>query len=222
MFGRRKKATIHVPSLEIPSVELGGGRLPTIRTPELRTPEVELPRVEIPRVEIPRVEIPRIEVPRIEVPSVALGGLRLPQIETPTIQTPRLDFELMAQPPFVRRRRTSPILRALMFVVGIGLGLAVGGLIAALLAPATGEETRRRLRELVGGLAPAGGSRGGDETSTLPAATGAVRDGVAGLISNPKGRFQVALEEARKEREAKERELRAEFETAKRTGEKPN
>src|SRR5881628_1466127 len=126
-------------SSDLPSVELGGGRLPTIRTPELRTPEVELSRVEIPRIEIPSVQLPRVEIPRVEVPSVSLGGLRLPQIETPTIQTPRLDFELMAQPPFVRRRRRSPILRALMFVLGVGLGLAVGGLIAALLAPATGE-----------------------------------------------------------------------------------
>lgn len=207
MFGRRKRAraTLQIPSVEIPSLELGGGRLPTIRTPELRTPEIELPRVEIP--------------------SVDLGGLRLPHIETPSIQTPRFDFELLGQPPFVRtRRRTNPILRALLFLIGLGLGLVVGALIAALLAPATGEDTRRQLAGLVGGGAAGDGASGGGEAgrSGLPIATGAVREGVAGLLSNPKGRFQLALEEARRERESKERELRAEFETAKRTGQSPD
>ena len=95
---------------------------------------------------------------------------------------------------FRRRRRPNPIVQALKFVGGVGLGLIVGCLAAALLAPAAGEDTRRRLRELSAGE----------------------------LISNPKGRWQLALEEARKARDAKEQELLADLQTAKRTGSNPS
>jgi gas vesicle protein len=197
MFGRKPKATIHIPSVEIPSIELGGGRLPTFRTPEIRTPDFELPRVDLPSVE--------------------LGGLRIPHVETPELRIPRVDFELLSQPPFVRRRRTNPIVRVLKFGLGLGVGLLVGVVVAALLAPAAGEDTRRRIRELASGDV-ALPTLSGD---TAAVNSGAVREGVAGLLSNPKGRFQVALEEARKERASTEAKLMADFQTAQRTGENP-
>jgi gas vesicle protein len=137
---------------------------------------------------------------------------------------------LSTQPPFVRRRRANPIVQALKFVVGVGAGLVVGCLLAALLAPRAGEDTRRKLRELLQGgdgeASPESGgtAASGAASSTRPIAGGAVetiREGVAGLLANPKARFQVALEEARREREVRERELRAEFEVAKRTGNSP-
>jgi hypothetical protein len=210
MFGRKKQAArlpaVQIRSIEIPSVEIGGGRLPHIRTPELHTPE--------------------IRTPEIEIPSIDIGGGRLPQIRTPELRTPQLtipQLDLSTAAPFVRVRRKNPVVQVLKFVVGAGLGLAVGVVIAAMLTPYAGEDTRRKLRDLAKG-GPKALMSGGDQgaTQSFPIGTGEVQEGIAGLLSNPKGRFELAKEEAQKAREAKERELQAEFQTAKRTGSAPD
>lgn len=89
----------------------------------------------------------------------------------------------------------------LKFVLGVGAGLTVGAIVAAMLAPAAGEETRRKARELI--------ERG-------PEALG--DDGLAGLIADPQGRLRVALDEARRARQERERELTVELAIAKQTG----
>jgi gas vesicle protein len=102
------------------------------------------------------------------------------------------------------RGRPHPLVQALKFTLGLGAGLIVGSMIAVLLAPAAGEDTRRRLLELVQGE--------GDAVSANESG------GLVGLLKSPRARIQLAIEEARKEREARERELLAEFQAAKRTG----
>lgn len=210
MFGRKKRTArlpqVQVPSFEIPSVDLGGGRLPHIRTPAIHTPE--------------------LRTPEIEIPSVDLGGGRLPHIRTPEIRTPHFtipQIELSTRPPFVQPRRRNPIVQTLKFVLGAGVGLLLGCVAAALLTPNAGDDTRRKLRELVQ-TGPRALIAGGETSATqrFPIGTGEVRAGAAGLLSNPKGRFQVAKEEAAKARQAKEQQLQAEFEVAQRTGRTPD
>src|SRR5688572_14794442 len=72
----------------------------------------------------------------------------MPKIELP-------DLEFINEAPFVRqRRRASPIWVGLKFVVGLGLGFFAGCLIAALLAPSAGEDTRQSIRDRLPGGTP--------------------------------------------------------------------
>jgi hypothetical protein len=89
---------------------------------------------------------------------------------------------------------------ALKLTLGVGTGLAVGCLIAALLAPAAGEDTRRELRALFSGEG-----------------AGAPRP----ILERIKTRFAQAVEAARRAQSARESQLRDEFATAKRTGSAP-
>jgi hypothetical protein len=141
-------------------------------------------KVQLPDVRLPDVRLPDVRLPEFDVPSMQVAGIRTPELEIRGLN--------------VRRKRASPIWLGLKFVAGVGLGLMFGCVIAALLAPAAGEDTRNNLR----GLVP----KPGEGQPKLPAA---------------KGRFQLALDEAKKQRDLKERELTAEFATAKRTGTAP-
>ena len=171
--------------------------------------------------------LPAVQIRSIEIPSVEIGGGRLPHIRTPELHTPELtipQIDLSSAAPFVRVRRKNPLVQALKFVVGAGVGLAVGVVVAAMLTPYAGDDTRRKLRDLAksGSKSLIGGDGDHGETQSFPIGTGEVREGIAGLLSNPNGRFQLAKEEAQKARQAKERELQAEFQTAKRTGSAPD
>jgi hypothetical protein len=133
-----------------------------------------------------KIELPDVNV---SVPSLQVGSIRTPELEVRGLT--------------VRRKRANPFWLGLKFVAGVGFGLLVGCVAAALLAPAAGEDTRSNIR----GLLPKPGEGGrGNGQPALPAV---------------KGRFQLALDEAKKQREIKERELTAEFATAKRTGTAP-
>lgn len=150
------------------------------RRRRLQLPEVSLPnRIDLPDVSLPRqIELPRLSVPRrVDVP--------VPEIR--------------------RDRRASPIVVVLKFALGLSLGLFVGVLAAALLAPAAGEDTRNKLESLLPRRGP-GGSGAGASGSPL---------------DTLKARFRRAIEEAKQTRATRERELMAEFEVAKRTGSAP-
>jgi hypothetical protein len=150
----------------------------------------------------------RVDIPELHVPSVQFAGYRTPDLRTPELEV------LLRDGLKVRRKRSNPIWLALKFVLGTGLGLGVGCLIAALLAPSAGEDTRSKIK----GMLPFGGAE------PVPADAQAARpqrspdQPASGGI---KARFQLALDEAKKRRELRERELTAEFATAKRTGTAP-
>lgn len=210
MFGRKvKMPEVSVPDVRLRDVKLPDVRIPEVRLPEMHLPEVRLPDVRLPDVHLPEVHIPsRVDIPELHVPSLSVGGGRLagfnvPELRTPDLRTPELEI-LARNGLMIRRKRANPIWTGLKFVAGAGLGLAVGCLLAALLAPAAGEDTRNKLM----GMLPSGGS-GGAEPKPSSNST------------ESKGRIQTALEAARRQRELKERELMAEFETAKRTGTAP-
>lgn len=110
-----------------------------------------------------------------------------------------------------------PILYVFKFILGVGIGLALGCLAGALLAPAAGEDTRRRLRATVSGEGEAnstGAAPGPIGGGTVSRAIG----GLVGLLTNPRARIQLAMDEAREERAVSERSMRAAFETARQTG----
>jgi hypothetical protein len=65
------------------------------------------------------------------------------------------EFELINEAPFIRqRRRSNPIWIGFKFVAGLGLGFFAGCLIAALLAPAAGEDARQAIRDRLPGGTP--------------------------------------------------------------------
>lgn len=182
MFGRTRA--------RMPEVSVPAGRLPHVKVPSVKLPELRLPEVSLPQVQIPS---------RVDIPSLHVAGLRTP------------DLEILARNGLrIRRRRANPLWLGLKFLVGALLGVAVGCVVAALLAPAAGEDTRNRLT----GMLPKPGETEPEtrETRVLPA---------LGANGNPKGRLRLAVDAFKRQRELKERELMAEFERAKRTGEAP-
>ena len=204
MFGRKVK----MPEVTVPEVRLRDVKIPDVRLPDVRLPEVRLPDVRLPEVHLPsRIDIPELHVPSLSVGGGRVAGFNLPEIRTPDLRTPELEI-LARNGLVVRRKRANPIWLGLKFIAGAGLGVAVGCLIAALLAPAAGEDTRNKLV----GMLPTGGSVDA-EPKGLPAGDSS---------GAPQGRIQVALDAARRQRDLKERELMAEFETAKRTGTAPS
>ncbi|HZQ99725.1 MAG TPA: hypothetical protein VFC93_13020 [Chloroflexota bacterium] len=162
-----------------------------------RRRQVELPEVSLPRrIELPELSLPRrIELPRVSVPR----QIALPELSVPR----RVDVPV---PEIRRGQRTSPVVVGLKFVVGLSFGLFMGALVAALLAPAAGEDTRNKLKSMVPRRASGG---------RYDAATG------GGLLDTVKARFRRAIEEAKQTRAAREQELMAEYEVAKRTGSAP-
>ena len=139
--------------------------------------------------------------------------IEVPELEVGPLRTPALS--IAARPPRVTvRRRGNPVLQLLKFALGLLFGLIVGCVIAALLAPAAGEDTRQRLM---------------DSTKRTPTPPGpdpesaARRDdlmtgGLGGLLKRPQLRLQMALEAFKAERDGKEQELKEAFHKARRSG----
>jgi hypothetical protein len=202
---RFRMPELHLPEVRVPEVHLRDVKLPDVKLPDVKIPELHLPEVKIPQVSLPS----RVDIPEFHVPSVHLAGFRTPDLHTPELEL-RLRDGLR-----VRRKRSNPIWLAFKFVLGAGLGLGVGCLIAALLAPSAGEDTRNKLR----GMLPTGG--GAEPAPSDGEAIRPLRGPDEPAAGGIKGRFQRALDEAKKQRELKERELTAEFATAKRTGTAP-
>ena len=109
-----------------------------------------------------------------------------------------------------RRHRANPIVPALKFVIGAAIGLVLGCLMAALLVPAAGEDTRRKLRTMLP-IDP----RDIETKAISP-------DGALDLLGSVRSRFQSAVDEARQARQQRERELRARLQQAQRTGRLPD
>lgn len=233
----------HLPDIDIPRPRLPEVRLPTVRTPEVRLPHVRTPEVQIPAARLPDVPWPDVRLPAYEglsMPDLAAlraampsrADVRLPSIHLPEVDFTRIpgtsirpsDYELIGRPPFVRRR-THPVLRAVKFVLGIGVGLAFGVIVAALLAPAPGDETRRRLRDMLPGTSnEADGAE--SVTAALPAtgvapARGPSEPEPSDLLGRLKWRVKLASEEAARERDIRRQQLIDRFHTAQRTGSVP-
>ena len=109
----------------------------------------------------------------------------MPKVELP-------DLEFINEAPFVRkRRRANPLWVGLKFVVGLGLGFFAGSLIAALLAPWAGEDTRQAIRDRLPGGTPKlpeqGAASSGSVTRGLPvSATGAGNGGLGSRLDAAK------------------------------------
>lgn len=211
MFGRKvRMPEVKVPELHLRDVKLPDVRLPDVRLPEVRLPEVRVPDLHLPEVRLPQVSLPsRVDIPEFHLPSVQFAGYRTPDLRTPELEV------LLRDGLKVRRKRSNPIWLAFKFVLGAGLGLGVGCLIAALLAPSAGEDTRNKIK----GMLPTGG--GGEAVPADAQTTRPLRGPDQPTTGGIKGRFQRAMDEAKKQRDLKERELTAEFATAKRTGTAP-
>jgi hypothetical protein len=111
-------------------------------------PEIDLPQVRVPEVRLRDVRLPDVHLPDVHLPDVRLPDWRLPEVRLP-------DLELTSQAPFVRqRKRTNPVWVAVKFVLGLGLGFLVGCMIAALLAPSAGEDTRQAIKDRMPGGTP--------------------------------------------------------------------
>src|SRR5688500_10210229 len=109
-------------------------------------PEIDLPQVRVPELRLRDVRLPDVHLPDVHLPDLHLSDVRLPDWRLPEMRLP--DLELTSQAPFVRqRKRASPLWVAVKFVLGLGLGFLVGCMIAALLAPSAGEDTRQALRD---------------------------------------------------------------------------
>jgi len=231
MFGRRRR--VRLPELtdvklpELPEVRLRDVRLPEVRLPDVRVPvpEVRLPDVQLPEIRLRDVRLPEVRLPEVHLPDVRLPEVPLPQV--PEVRVPSLalaglrtpELDIGGAAPFVRRRRSSPLWTGLKFLVGLSLGLAVGCLIAAMLAPAAGEDTRQMLSQRVRGR---GQPRLPDEAVT---SSGAVTRGRrvssaanVGLLDDLRARFEAAKAALEQERRARESELWARFRRALQTG----
>lgn len=200
-----------------------------VRTPDVKLPRVDLSDVHLPELKVPRVDVSDVRVPDVKLPDIRLPDVRLPDVHLPSVRLPEVrpperlrDLELVGQYPFIRKRRRHPLVTALLFALGAGIGLLIGVIAAALLAPAAGEDTRRRLKAML----PGGGASSDPEaTSVLPAsasgAVSSVRSNAQGGLQALKERFRLATEEARRARERRDRELRDALHEAQRTGHVP-
>jgi hypothetical protein len=213
MFGRRK---VRLPEVQLPEVRLSDVRVPV---PEVRLHDVQLPDLRLPEVRLPEVQLPH--VPEVRLPEVQLPhmpAVRLPSVDVAGWRTPELDVG--GQPPYLRRRGTSPLWTGLKFALGLSLGLAVGCLIAALLAPSAGDDTRRMLGRRL---------RGGGDQPPLPdeaqSSSGAITRGrrvstVAhtGAVGELRSRFDAAKAALEQEKQSYENELWVRFRRALQTG----
>lgn len=105
-----------------------------------------------------------------------------------------------------KRKRSGPP-GLLIFLGGLVLGAAVGAIVALLLAPAPGEETREQL--IQSGLKARGTGAGGTAS--------AVTDRAKGIVANLQDRFRRAREVGQEEYARKEAELTDRFEQEKGT-----
>ena len=130
----------------------------------------------------------------------------MPKLELP-------DLELINEAPFIRqRRRANPIWLGFKFVVGLGLGFFAGCLIAALLAPSAGEDTRQAIRDRL---------PGGTPKLPEPSATssGAVTRGMrVSTVGSVGSRLETAKEAMATEKRETENAMFARFRRALATG----
>jgi hypothetical protein len=175
-------------------------------------PEIDLPQVRVPEVRLRDVRLPDVHLPDLHLPDLHLAD-RLADLRLPELRLP--DLELTSEAPFVRqRKRSNPIWVAVKFVLGLGLGFLVGCMIAALLAPSAGEDTRQALRDRV----PGGTPKLPDERA---ANSGAVTRGMSVATAEPVsigGRIEAAKAAMATERREHENALFARFRRAIVTG----
>jgi hypothetical protein len=174
-------------------------------------PEIDLSRMRMPDVHLRDVRLPDLRMPDVHLPDVHLPDVRLPDLRMPDLRMP--DLELTSEAPFVRqRKRSNPVWVAFKFVLGLGLGFLVGCMIAALLAPSAGEDTRQAIRDRV----PGGTPRLPDERATN---SGAVTRGMhVSTVTSMGSRLEAAKAAMTTERREHENALFARFRRAIATG----
>jgi hypothetical protein len=123
------------------------------------------------------------------------------------------EFELIAEPPFIRqRRRSHPVWVGFKFVVGLGLGFFAGCLLAALLAPSAGEDTRQAIRDRLPGGTP-------KLPDPAASSSGSVTRGMhVSTVGSVGGRLEAAKEAMATERRETENAMFVRFRRALATG----
>jgi hypothetical protein len=161
-----------------------------------------------------RVKLPEIEMPEVRLPDLRLRDVRLPDLRLPDVRMP--DLELMSQAPFIRqRRRSNPIWVGVKFVLGLGLGFFVGCLVAALIAPSAGEDTRQAIRDRLPGGTP---KLPDPATSSSGAVTRGMRVSAVDAGGGLSGRLEAAREAMATEQRETENALFTRFRRAITTG----
>jgi hypothetical protein len=103
-------------------------------------------------------------------------------------------------------RHRHPVLSILLFAMGLGLGFAIGALLAAMTSPSVGEDTRRELGDLL---------LGNDRADRTVESAGHMP---LGLLGRLQVRFRLARSEAAIERSRRQNELERQLAEAQRTG----